>query len=199
MKKAVFGDLKMFFYAFALIIVIFLFSSFTLNASTLLEDPCWRKVGLSLGKVENPQSGVPEIVIDGECLKKMVFTTDNRTCEATCREHGNEDDTVDCIQKCRGVKEGHSMVIALPKEGSFEKASEERDPRWMGWGSPYVFIINCQITSITETIEECTAVGGDWICLPESDVYERIYKIAINKKTKESRACEIVDWATEDT
>lgn len=170
----------------------------------ILTNPCWSDAMEELRFIEEGLSrSLPAtLVLDGSCVRKVVFTTSREVCEDVCNEYKSDDDqTRGCVKKCKTEPDKtKSFVIAMPVErkgliGHGKKvidAVSKRSFYWLFDGKPQVFSFGCQLDGfeLVKYKDACKEEGDSWVCEPKGDDVKR-YKIKVVKETE--KICKIVE------
>lgn len=197
MEKGMIPVIKSVTMMLSIIFVIYLLYVFAFKSSILLSSPCWADVIKGLKNIESQSRKTPELILDGKCVKKVVFTSDPYICELTCNEHFDQDDASDCAKKCRSNKDKGTFIVALPKDikGKLGKAWASRNVMWLFPGKPGFFTVNCGLLDVDPSINECIKERMDkWTCdiSQHPEGFKRIYSI-FAFTSDEGKTCEIAE------
>jgi hypothetical protein len=188
------------------IIVILLVVLFW-RLSLFLTNPCWEEAMNNLRPIEESiaRNLKTTLVLNSECVKKVVFTTSRDVCQDTCEEYMTHDVENDqrreCIQKCNVQPSlTKTFVIALPTEragisGSGKKLSDfinKGEFKWLFDGKVMVFSFKCQLIDIRIHGQDCIETGESWICTPPKQSSSR-YEITIEQLGEQT--CRIVPYS----
>jgi hypothetical protein len=159
----------------------------------IVTNPCWKSVMKGFQPLEMATykaTNNPQIVLNAECVRKVVFTTDPSVCEDACNDHHDENEIRSCLKAC--TVEGDdvmSFIVALPnpKEDLVKRvrrAFEKSSLSWYFEGKPLAFRLDCQLTEVDIDKERCFGASPKWTCIPdEDDRGDKVpsYEISIDK------------------
>jgi len=168
----------------------------------LFTNPCWKEAMSELDDIEKSLvRGKPAtLVLDGECLKKIVFTPSRKACEDACKEYEGDKDIVNtCIRKCN-IATAKTFIVALPKQrtgvlGYGKRVIDFISKRGLSWlvdGKPMVFTLDCEVTEFgLVKHDECTEEGSRWVCTPGEEKAEFVMRVV--QEEGEVNTCTIVE------
>jgi len=200
MKNGLITIETMFLIIGSVLIAAFVITVFSGRIDLLFTNPCWRTVTKSIEPLDRNLPA--ELVLDGDCLKKAVFTTDKDTCDIACSEYPDGDVAKKCMEKCT-AKAAKTFLVMLPKTHDYVFGKDasiwnlgnmgdsklgralSRGLNWLDDGKPNVLILSCELKSIN--IDKCVGQGGTWLCQPGDKI--ETYRIEVEKATQNT--CDI--------
>lgn len=177
--------------AVALVLIVFALIFLYLRLELLFTNPCWKNAVTSLEDIEKYKqiSSKPELILDGKCTEKVVFTPSSGYCESVCKEYSGDDHVRSCVGKCQNTV-ARSFVVMMPKQRKgvfgypkkFIDAIGNSNFYWLFDGKPIVFILDCEID--TMEIEDCEESGSSWVCEPGKE--KTTYKLKVVETARET-------------
>jgi hypothetical protein len=179
--------------ALVIILVVITITAYG-NRLSLITNKCWRDVTEGLMPFKGASAGMPEIIIDSECVKKIVFTSSADVCVSTCREIDDEEKRSKCAGSCGTEEEGEakSYIVAVPSKrgwlGTGTEALREKDYKELIGANPIVHTLLCDIANLDElegTMKECALQSGSLVCVPPDEKeYRSTYVMELERSEK---------------
>jgi len=165
MEKGLAPVIKAMTTALGIMFVLFLIVTFAFKTSILTSNPCWAKVQNGLAPLEGHIRAQANLVLEAECLHKVVFTDSPNVCKLTCNEHYDREKITACLHACDDSRAG-TFIIALPKkiEKQMNKALTEKDIRWFRDSEPVVYTLKCHFTGLQPGMQTCVHSTDEWVC-----------------------------------
>lgn len=201
MGKGEFPTTLMVIVVFTVLIGISLYIVFSTRSSLLLSNECWDNVIGGLLPFDGRERKPPQLILDGECVEKIGFTSSKSACISFCTDYDDDKERDDCIIKCEAIKEeARTFIVAVPKSRGFISKTlgfvkTRKFDSFLG-GKLWVFVLFCEVQDIDSAISECEKKGNKWVCaIPgktdeEKEAYKNTYTLVV-EKSEEGKTCTI--------
>ncbi len=161
----------------SLILFIMVLVFMYIQLSSILSGPCWKETLKGLEFFKRETNDDPRLVMDPECMEKVIFTSSPVVCKLACSRIDDGERMRECSAKCsvNASDRGKTFIIAVPLDrGILKRTSQAVSNRNVEWIFPdkmEVFVADCEIIDLTGFIGEdgnsvCTKDGNSWECFP---------------------------------
>ena len=192
------------FLAVAIVFVILGLVIIGLRTDTLLNS-CWKEVEKGFDPFISPLYKSPKMVLNPECVDRMVFTASVDECKATCRSFVDEEDGNTCAQLCKigdniAGEDTRTFVVLMPLRekdtigGSWRRLTDSMRNGLQSFINlkPHIVYLNCELVDMDSAISECVKEGDKWTCTPPEakDAETKTYYIIL-ERSEDQKTCAI--------
>jgi hypothetical protein len=139
--------------------------------------PCWRDVKGGFSPLLMAQlTDKPKMILDGECVKHVVFTNDRAVCDLACNLHTAREpgEISKCAAKCwsEDIPEDHAFIVVIPRTyTNLQKLIRARGDAGISSlllnGKPQVYTLECKLYNFRTEDARCDTYirsEGSWRC-----------------------------------